>query len=208
MLGAAGLIAAAVASTSAHRRDEYLQAARIALEPQRVRIELDLTPGIEVADAVLARIDGDGSGSISPDEARAYAATVRNELSLDVDGHPVHVDVSEPRVPPMAAVRQGEGAIQLELAGALPPLEPGSHRFRFRNRHRPELAVYLANALVPVTDAVAITAQWRDANQSELIIGYELRGSIVARTVPWIVAILGALSLVAAGVWWSRTPGR
>ena len=47
------MILAGVAVVSAHRRDEYLQAARLALDPGRVQIELDLTPGIAVADAIL-----------------------------------------------------------------------------------------------------------------------------------------------------------
>src|SRR5580765_8182089 len=46
-------------AASAHRRDEYLQAARLAVEPGRVDLELDLTPGIEVAEAIIADIDGD-----------------------------------------------------------------------------------------------------------------------------------------------------
>jgi hypothetical protein len=46
----AGLIAGTASTASAHRRDEYLQAARIAVGPDRVRIELDLTPGMAVAD--------------------------------------------------------------------------------------------------------------------------------------------------------------
>jgi hypothetical protein len=206
-LAASAIVAAGVVAT-AHRRDEYLQAARIALDPQRVRIELDLTPGVDVADGVIARIDGDRNGSISPDEARAYAATVRDELSFDVDGQPVHVDVSEPRMPPLEAVRQGEGAIRLELTGMLPRLEPGTHLFRYRNRHRPDIGAYLANALVPSSDAVAITAQHRDAIQSELAIGYELRGAVLSGRVAQILIVVGAVLLAGAGFWWSRKPAR
>jgi hypothetical protein len=82
----AALVAAAVAGTSAHRRDEYLQAARIAVEPGRVRVDLDLTAGIAVAGAVIASIDGDGSGAIEPAEAYAYATAVGQALRLEIDG--------------------------------------------------------------------------------------------------------------------------
>lgn len=44
-------------SLSAHRRDEYLQAARLAIEPGAVHIELDLTPGIALAEAIISDID-------------------------------------------------------------------------------------------------------------------------------------------------------
>jgi hypothetical protein len=61
----------------AHRRDEYLQAARIAVEPSRIAIELDITPGMAMAPAVVALLDGDRDGQISEREARAYAVDVQ-----------------------------------------------------------------------------------------------------------------------------------
>ena len=54
-------VAASIA-VSAHRRDEYLQAARLAVEPDRVELELDVTPGIAVADATIADLDRDRDG--------------------------------------------------------------------------------------------------------------------------------------------------
>ena len=73
---------------SAHRRDEYLQAARIAIDPGRVQIELDLTPGIALAEAIIADIDRNRDGSLSADEQRAYASLVLSALTLEVDGTP------------------------------------------------------------------------------------------------------------------------
>ncbi|HXI29434.1 MAG TPA: hypothetical protein VNG89_13440, partial [Vicinamibacterales bacterium] len=60
---AAAVFAGTVARVSAHRRDEYLQAARLAIDPGRVQIELDLTPGIALAEAILADIDRNRDGS-------------------------------------------------------------------------------------------------------------------------------------------------
>ncbi len=64
---ALALTAAVAISTaaSAHRRDEYLQAARLAVEPGRVELELDLTPGIAVSAATIADIDRDRDGVLS-----------------------------------------------------------------------------------------------------------------------------------------------
>jgi hypothetical protein len=45
----AAIVLAAGAGLSAHRHDEYLQAARIAIDPDGVRLELSLTPGIAVS---------------------------------------------------------------------------------------------------------------------------------------------------------------
>ena len=52
-MGLALTIAAGAAThLSAHRLDEYLQAARLGIDPDRVELQLDLTPGA----AVPARI--------------------------------------------------------------------------------------------------------------------------------------------------------
>ena len=58
-----------VAEVSAHRRDEYLQAARLAIDPGRVQLELDLTPGIALAEAIIADIDRNRDGSLSAGRA-------------------------------------------------------------------------------------------------------------------------------------------
>ncbi|HVD92322.1 MAG TPA: hypothetical protein VNC21_08575, partial [Vicinamibacterales bacterium] len=64
----------ASADVWAHRRDEYLQAARLAIDPARVEIELDLTPGIALADTIIADIDRNRDGLFSPDEQQAYGS--------------------------------------------------------------------------------------------------------------------------------------
>ena len=54
---------AASTDMGAHRKDEYLQAARIALDAEGAHISLDLTAGIAVADIVLTEIDRDRTGT-------------------------------------------------------------------------------------------------------------------------------------------------
>ena len=53
-----------------------------------MQIELDLTPGIALAEAILADIDRNRDGSLSPDEQRAYGSLVLSALTLEVDGTP------------------------------------------------------------------------------------------------------------------------
>ncbi len=60
LLAALALLAGTI--VSAHRLDEYLQAARIDLQRDGVRIALDLTPGSAVADALIAAVDRDHDG--------------------------------------------------------------------------------------------------------------------------------------------------
>jgi hypothetical protein len=172
---AALAIVALGASTSAHRLDEYLQAARVAIEPTRVVIDLDLTPGVAVAAVVLPDIDRDRDGSISAGEAQAYVARVLRDVTVTIDGVPLAMSASASTFPAMQALRTGVGTIQLRLAAAVPTLRPGVHRLALRNDHLPAVSAYLANALVPASDLVDVTNQRRDHNQRALDIDYVLR---------------------------------
>ena len=117
-----------------------------------MQLELDLTPGIAVAEAIIADIDRDRDGSLSPDEQRAYASLVMGALTLEVDGTPVRVELPH-QFSRADAMRRGEGTIRLQLTAALPRLSAGPHHLLFRNSHHPDRSVYLANALVPRSSA-------------------------------------------------------
>ena len=186
----------AVSGLSAHRRDEYLQAARLAIEPAAVQLDLDLTPGIALADGIIADIDRNRDGSLSPDEQQAYAAQVVNALTLAADGAPVRARLTGSNFPDVGAMRRGEGSIRIQVAATLPRLSAGSHQLLFRNRHHPDRSVYLANALVPESYQVSITGQRRDEVQSEITIDYVLRAAPARATAAWL---LGGIA-VAAGL--------
>jgi hypothetical protein len=197
------LVVAMSVAASAHRRDEYLQAARIAVDPERVQVELDLTAGISVAEAVIRDIDRDSSGSISAAEARTYAAAVVKAIQMDVDRKQLQVELINVTVPALEAIRNGEGAIRLELSARLPALAAGAHQISFVNAHRADMGVYLANALVPANPRIAIGAQHRDVTQREIRIDYALTASPAtgARTLLPLSALV-VLSLATFG--WLR----
>src|SRR5947199_222856 len=71
---------------TAHRLDEYLQAALISVEKDRVQVQIRLTPGVAVLPIVLAIVDSNADGVISESEQRLYAERVGRDLSLTVDG--------------------------------------------------------------------------------------------------------------------------
>jgi len=205
----AALSAALGARLSAHRLDEYLQAARIAIEPDRLQLELDLTPGVAVARAVLADIDVDANTSISAAEARAYSERVLSAVALDVDGTPLRVELVDSAVPTIDTVLNGEGITRIRAVAMMPRLADGLHHLRYRNSYRSDIGVYLANALVPASDRVTVAAQRRDVDQKELLVDYVLRADPGTRTRQRLeglpVAITGALILVA-GLWWRIRP--
>jgi hypothetical protein len=197
------VVAVAAANASAHRRDEYLQAARLGIEPNRVQIELDLTPGIAVAEAVVAEIDRDRTGAISADEAQAYAAVVCKAVGVEIDGTPIAVDLIDSQFPSVDAILKGEGAIRLQLAAAVPALAAGPHRLRYQNAHHPDIGVYLANALVPTSDRVSVTDQERDVDQRELTIAFVLHpdsgSGSATRMLHWLaIGITGITATLVA----------
>ena len=103
------LVVLASAPASAHRLDEYLQAARIGIDPDRVRIELDLTPGVSMAPRILSEIDRDHDGAVSREEARAYEALLTGDIRVDVDGRPLALEPVESQCHLVGQVLKGEG---------------------------------------------------------------------------------------------------
>ena len=189
---------AASLAVSAHRRDEYLQAARLAVEPGRVELELDLTPGIAIADATIADLDADRDGVLSEVEKRAYAHRVFGALVLELDGVALRMDREAMTFPDLNDFRRGEGTIQLRAAAALARQADGDHHVSFRNANRPDGSVYLANALVPASNRVMITGQRRDPAQRELTIDFVLRAGPATSAPPWLLGALTGVAVLAA----------
>ena len=169
------LTIAAGTAASAHRVDEYLQAARIDLRVDGVRLSLDLTPGAGLAESIIRKIDRDRDGSISAGEERAYALAVLEALELTIDGVPLSLRFESAKVPTTAALRRGEAGIRLNTSASHSVLSSGKHELFFRNRHMVGHSVYLANALVPENPRVSVTGQRRGGAQRELTIDYVVR---------------------------------
>jgi hypothetical protein len=175
-LALAGLLLLCSATSAfAHRVDEYLQAAMLNLAGDRVEINLRLTPGIEVLGKVLAAIDRDGDGVISPAEQQAYADAVCREVSLTVDGELVPLAVKSATFPALAEMKEGVGDIVVRFEAPLPTIG-ASHRLLFENCHQPDISVYLANSLVPTNPAIVIHEQTRNLDQSMYRVDYTQSG--------------------------------
>ena len=184
---------AAVSAGSAHQLDEYLQAAKLDIGLTRVELELELTPGVDVADAVIADIDRDGNGVASPDERSAYANRVLKAIELQLDGAPLGIQLTSSRFPALDTLRAGDGIIQLQSSAALARQDRGTHHLFFRNRHRPERAAYLANVLVPRDASIEVTAQRRNPTQSDLAIDYVVHSSRTSALAWLLSSLIGAL---------------
>jgi len=151
----------------AHRLDEYLQATLVSIEPGEIRLRVNFTPGVAVAERVLSRIDRDHDGIIDANEAAAYAESVKHDLVIRLDQHEVGLKLIASNFPAPAELRTGWGIIQVEFSLTADSLTPGTHRLSLKNRHRPAPSVYLLNAAQPRSALVRIIRQKRNKNQSK-----------------------------------------
>ncbi len=180
------LLVSATRDLSAHRRDELLQAARVAIAPDRIELQLDLTAGIDLADDIIACINGDRDGVLSDREKAAYVSTVMSSLEMRLDGNPIRLPSPSIEFPDAPSLRSGDGTIQLTSTIALPELRDGTHAVSFRNGHAKESSVYLANALSPADHRIAIDQQTRDADQQSLTIDFTVGDERYATMPLWL----------------------
>jgi hypothetical protein len=191
------IVAFMPAVVAAHRLDEYLQATRVAIQLDRVVVDIDLTPGVNVAPLVTSWIDANGDGELSRDEAVRYAVQVLSSVALSVDGRAAALTLMDIQAPAVRDIYEGTGTLRLQAFARMPATRAGRHQVTIVNSHHPESSVYLANALVPLDDAVHIAAQVRDREQHRLTIDYEVQTAMGRGRVPWLV---GAALLLAGAV--------
>ena len=195
----------------AHRLDEYLQAARLSLVREGVALELDLTPGVAVAPAIIAIIDRDADAAISREEARAYGQAVISDVRLTLDGHAVEVRLDRVEVPSADDLRAGLGTIAVRASGSVDRLGAGRHSLQFQNNHHPAGAAYLINALAPDDPAIRVVGQRRDPIQRDGRIEYEIGSSSAARWF-WLFALVAGFPRQLASLFrkvrvaWPRWP--
>lgn len=165
-LTAAAILLSFATQVSAHRLDEYLQAALISLDNDRVQVFMRLIPGVAVSSAVLAGIDTNADGVISAAERQAYAERVLRDLSLSADGHPLKLRLISVDFPTIEAMKEGIGEIQIEFTANLHHGGGSNRKLIFGNHHQSQTAAYLVNCLVPRDPNIRILAQNRNENQS------------------------------------------
>ncbi len=176
--GVGAIILAVATPAFAHRLDEYLQATTIAVEKDRVRTEIRLTPGVEVFPVILAAIDTDRNGVFSEAEQQAYAGRVQRDLSLAVDDHRLRLRLVSSKFPTIQELSQGLGAIGLVFDADV-PLGGPERRLVFENRHLSGIGVYLVNGLVPSDPDIRAGTQRRNRRQSHYELDY-----VQARVAP------------------------
>jgi len=184
-----------------HRLDEYLQATLVAIGPEGIRLEINLTPGVAVAERVLTLIDRDRDGLISTSEATAYAELLKRDLTVQLDQQIAGLKLTALNFPAPTELRTGCGIIQMEFSVITGSLPAGAHKLTLLNRHLPRLSVYLFNAALPKSASVRIDRQKRNENQSVGQIEFKLdRPANTSKEFAIVGAFIALPVAVFAGV--------
>ena len=162
----------------AHRLDEYLQATRVSVATNRIDLSIDLTPGVAVADQVLAVIDKDRDGRVSDDERTAYAQVFLKDLRFGLDERVLPLSLADISFPALHEVKEGLGVIRIKATSPVRQLATGQHTLSLSNAHLPGISVYLVNALVPKDPAIKITKQTRDELQKNYRLEFAVRPAL------------------------------
>jgi hypothetical protein len=97
-------------------------------------------------------------------------------LSID-DARPLRMVAATTSVSDVAALRGGDGAIVIRSDVDVSRLLVGPHRLVFHNTNDAHASVFLANALIPEDDDVALTGLRRSWDQRELTIEFVVRAT-------------------------------
>ena len=191
------MLAAWPKPAGAHRLDEYLQATRVSLEMDRVVLDIDLTPGVSVAESLVAAIDIDGTRKVSAAEGDAYARQVLQSVSLAVDGHVTPLTLLSAEVPAIPDMLGGTGVVRLAFAAPIRTASAGRHQLSYRNDHRADIGAYLANTLVPSDSRIRVVGQRRDRSQHELNVDYEVTTREPRIRGAWLLAGVTVVAILA-----------
>jgi HupE / UreJ protein len=164
-----------VGVASAHRLDEYLQAIIISVDKDHVQASMRMIPGVAVSSSVIASIDSNGDGVLSPAEQRGYAERVLSDLSLTVDGRSVKPKLVSVDFPQIELMKEGIGEIHIEFTADLPRGGP-NRQLILENHHQRQNAAYLVNCLIPQDRDIRIVGQTRNEQQSFYQLDYVQAG--------------------------------
>lgn len=167
---------------AAHSLDQFLQASYLTLGAKQVDLELDLTPGLMVAPQVLQSLDSDGNQQISESEGRAYAETLLQNISLEIDGQVYTLRLTSLELPTFLNLQAGYGTLKVFAQTDALPTTTNTHRLFYKNSNQLTGSVWQVNAFVEDGAAFSLGPQNRDDLQQTLTVAYAPAG--VAVTVP------------------------
>ncbi len=120
----------------AHPEHEVVQNAYLTLTAGEVRLQLDLSPGPEVAGVFVRPLDANGDKRITDAEARAFAQAILRQSKLTLDGAPAAFTLQSVTAPTYDALTSGAATLKV-YALARRADGVGAHRLAYENRYAP-----------------------------------------------------------------------
>jgi hypothetical protein len=161
----------ASAPAPAHEVDEYVQAALISVEKDHLDIQLRLVPGAAVFAKVIAAIDTDADGAISPAEQQTYTHRLVEDIVLTLNGQRATPAIEATSFPSVELMKEGLGEIHIALR--VPVLmRTGEQKLVLQNRHQNAISAYLVNCLAPRDPSLKIIRQRRSVDQAHYELEY------------------------------------
>ncbi len=193
-------LAVLLSARRAHAHAEHLgQSAYLTVSDRAADLELEVSPGAQVAAAFARLADRDGDGVLSETEKTAVGNAVLRDLLLVVDGRTVPFTLLGVSAPPLAVLATGEAALGLRAHAPLAPLAGGTHRVTFTNRYAPVRSAYLAHAF-GVQGVSEVSPLARSTTYDELTCAVR-----VTRALP--LAASAASTAPRRSVWWLPLAG-
>lgn len=170
------------------------QLAALTVRSTGITLELDLTPGLRVADAFVADLDQDHDGAVSRAEEGAFQARVSRDLDVRVDGLRQPLSVDRVTVPAVALLRTGEATIALR-AHTTAALPGGTHRVCITNRFGAFPSAHAINAFAGDHTVTLAAPSRTDEGRSLCVVA-----TVVAPPQPRAGASLRTVLLVAGAL--------
>lgn len=157
----------------AHQVHEIVQNAYLTLAPGELRLELDLLPGTDVAEAFLADLDPDGNGEVTRAEAEAFAGWVLDRSELLMEGVDADWVLNDIEVPGPSLLASGHSSVRI-FATARRTDPDGAGRIVYANRYHPAASQWMANVFVAPAAGMTyrIDVQTRSDQGQELTADY------------------------------------
>jgi hypothetical protein len=157
----------------AHPVDEVVQGAYLTLTPGKVLLELDLTPGSQVAGTMLKALDVNGDGKASGAEARAYAVKVLKQSTLTLGGVVVPWTLDTVTVPPLNILKIGGDTLKI-YASARRQDAAGGQVLGYQNRYQPVKSQWIANIFLQPAGGwqYQVTGQTHSSGGQQLTVNY------------------------------------
>ena len=154
------MIAVVPRPASAHPADRLLQQIQVSLYGDRIETTYSITGGLLATGALAEKIDQNGDGAFSVEEAQIWLREYLSQLSVTRDGAPVAIEPSmvSLAVPPMNEFSLGLTPLVVHLTIPTGLTQKGEQKYDVTNDYRLDLSDFKLNVTESASAVLAAPA--------------------------------------------------